>query len=199
MIFRASGSARWSMTSLLTLAVCACALLSACGIIQASVDGQRAFSRQLASDISGEISAIFTLRGESPVVDSLCISKDEARQCTFARAPSNLLPCPYFTGIEDCLAIVLRASTLDDPLVRTLIEETTADYCAYVRGDRYSNSAEVVRSIGCSQPSGGFEEYYRGHPTVCVLAVDSLDAVAQRFAVRGGRRVRSRWCDEVEP
>ncbi len=173
-------------------------MLSSCGIVGGRVDAMYEFNRHLASDLDDGVRAI--LRSDNEMTrNALCVSDHGENGCVYIQSLSTLPTCPPFEKLENCLAIEFRASLLDNPQVRRLLQEGTSDYCAYQSGTIESGNVEVVRSIGCNAPGRPFRLFYRARPTICLLAIGSGQdrSVVHKFAVSGRRRVHNWWCDSV--
>jgi hypothetical protein len=125
---------------------------------------------------------------------------DEA--CVFVRMASDFPRCPLFEANENCRAIELRASLLNVPEIRALVERDTVEFCTFklaapLPPDEGISSISVV---GCRHPGSPFRLFYRERPTICVVPLGDGDQPPPMhvFAVKGGRRVHHYWCDRIQ-
>lgn len=127
-----------------------------------------------------------------------CLQPD--RPCVFVGGASNLPNCPIFEKVENCIAVSVRASLLDDVAVRAVIERESAEFCSYRREPvGTENFPTTISRAGCVSPGSEFSLVYRAQPTICVVVLGGgVNGVTEVFAVRGGQRVRHPWCDRVD-
>lgn len=173
-------------------------IVAGVALVAASLSG--CVDRQLQLNTVPVFSEALDARIREVVADPApenCLQAD--RPCAFVGGVSNLPSCPMFEKVENCIAVSIRASLLENAAVRTVIERESAEFCSYARDPvAPENFPITVRRVGCASPGGQFSLVYRAQPTLCVLVLgDGASGATEVFAVRGGQRVRHSWCDRI--
>lgn len=116
-----------------------------------------------------------------------------APECVFVRGTSGGPGCMLWDQRDGrCNVVQMRAGLLRDTRALRVIEEASREYCHYRRAG--GGWATVP---GCRSPGEEWWLHARTAPaTICVVASEG-DRSRLAFAIRGGRRIRDRWCEKV--
>lgn len=176
-----------------TAVVAFCALLAACNSSTVSVQSRDAFASQFSSVVNDRVA---TLVGDTPD-PALCLPSYDNAECIFVRGGREQPPCAASGCDSSFIAVEVRATLIERPEVRRVVEQESARYCTYIIGPAGTEHTPARVVLGCDAPGSPFRLFKEVRPTVCVFAIGPNDSrqIVERYAVRNGARSASAWCD----
>lgn len=167
--------------------------LASCGVTYQSRLG---FISQFSHLLDARLTGVL---GDVDRRPEYCLPKYAAAEddCPLVHGANSQPSCGWFNQCaSDVFALQVRASLLQRPEARAVLERDTAHFCTFIT-EPSPPGTPVLHAFGCEDPGPPFRLWVEMRPRICIVAVTDGETpdIVESYAVRYGLRVRDRWCE----